>query len=206
MKTYRRTTLHRCPSSLRVFARALQYFSIALLAAVSLPAAAGEMRPGNIYQLTFTDVDKQQLSTADGHVSVITVVTRKDEPKAEAVGDNFPRAYLGDPKYRLIQLVNFQQNIFPPFRGMVGALIRNRLNTEAKELQKTYAARHINRDARRDIFVIADFDGKAVSQLGIAPTSSEFAVFVFDGHGRLIRRWNDVPPADALAAAINEAR
>lgn len=206
MNIHRRTTLHRCPRSLRVSGRVLQYFSIAVAAAVSLPAVANEMRPGNIYQLTFTDVDKRQLSTADGHVMVITVVTRKDEHKAEAVGDNFPHAYVGDPKYRLIQLVNFQQNIFPPLRGMVGAVIRSRLNAEAKELQKTYAARHITRDARHDIFVIADFDGKAVSQLGIAPTSSEFAVFVFDGHGRLIRRWNDVPPADALAAAINEAR
>lgn len=206
MNIHRRTTLHRCPRSLCVFARALQYFSIALAATAAAPAAANEIRPGNIYQLTFTDVDRQQLSTADGHVSVITVVTRRDEQKAQTIGDNFPRAYMGDPKYRLIQLVNFQQNILPPFRGMVGAIIRSRLNAEAKELQKTYAAKHINRDARHDIFVIADFDGKAVSQLSIAPTSSEFAVFVFDGHGRLLRRWSDVPPADALAAALNEAR
>ena len=192
---------------MNIHRRTTQYFSIAvlLLAAVS-PAVANELHPGNIYALTFTDVDKQQLSTADGHISVITVVTRKDEQKAEAVGEGFPHVYVGDPKYRLIQLVNFQQNIFPPFRGMVAAIIRSRLNSEAKELQKTYAAKHINRDARHDIFVIADFDGKAVSQLGIAPTSSEFAVFVFDGHGRLIRRWSEVPPADALAAAINEAR
>ena len=206
MNIHRRTTLHRCPRSLCVSARALQCFSIALLAAISLPAAANEMRLGNIYQLTFTDVDKRQLSTADGHVSIITVVTRKDEHKAQTVGESFPRAYVGDPKYRLIQLVNFQQNIFPPLRGMVGAVIRNRLNTEAKELQKTYAEKHITRDARHDIFVIADFDGKAVLQLGINPTSSEFAVFVFDGHGRLVRRWNDVLSAEALAAAINEAR
>jgi hypothetical protein len=189
-----------------VLARGLQYFSIALAGAASSLLAANEMRPGNTYQLTFTDVDRRQLSTTDGHVSVITVVTKKDEQKAEAVGENFPRASVGDPKYRLIQLVNFQQNIFPPFRGMVAAIIRSRLTAEAKDLQKTYATKHINRDARHDIFVIADFDGKAVSQLGIGPTSSEFAVFVFDGHGRLIRRWSDVPPAEALAAAINEAR
>jgi hypothetical protein len=206
MNIHRRTTLHRCPRSLRVSARALQYFSIALLAVAASPAGANDMRPGNIYSLTFTDVDKQQLSTADGHVSVITVVTRKDEPKAQAVGENFPRVYVGDPKYRLITLVNFQQNIFPPFRGMVAAIIRSRLTAEAKELQKIYVAKHLTRDARHDIFVIADFDGKAVSQLGIAPTSSEFAIFVFDGRGRLIRRWSDVPPADALAAAINEAK
>src|ERR1700674_781545 len=206
MNIHRRTTLHRCPRSLCVSVRALQCFSIVLVVAASWPAAANEVRPGNIYQLTFTDVDKRQLSTADGHVSIITVVTRKDEHKEQAVGESFPRAYVGDPKYHLIQLVNFQQNIFPPFRGMVAAIIRNRLNAEAKELQKTYAEKHIARDARHDIFVIADFDGKAVSQLGIAPTSSEFAVFVFDGRGRLVRRWSDVPSAEALTAAINEAR
>jgi hypothetical protein len=53
---------------------------------------------------------------------------------------------------------------------------------------------------------VADFDGKAVSQLGLAPKSSEFAVFVFDGRGRLVRRWNDAPSAEALAAAMKEAQ
>jgi hypothetical protein len=77
---------------------------------------------------------------------------------------------------------------------------------EAKEVQKSYGERHINRNARDDIYVVADFDGKAVSQLGINPTSSEFAVFVFDGRGRLVRRWNDVPSAEMLAQALKEAR
>jgi hypothetical protein len=151
-------------------------------------------------------VDRHQLSTSDGHVTIITVVTRKDEQKAQQVGDRIPRVYVGDPKFRLITLVNFQQSVFPPFRGMVMAIIRNRLNAEAKELQKTYTEKHLTRDPRSDILVVADFDGQAVSQLGVAPTSSEFAVFVFDGRGRLVRRWNDVPSADALAAALNEAR
>ena len=53
---------------------------------------------------------------------------------------------------------------------------------------------------------MADFDGKAVSQLDIVPTSSDFAVFVFDENGRLVKRWNDVPSAEALAGAIEEAR
>jgi hypothetical protein len=53
---------------------------------------------------------------------------------------------------------------------------------------------------------VADFDGKIVSQLGVAPTSTEFAVFVFDGRGRLLRRWKDTPSADAPTTAIDEAR
>jgi hypothetical protein len=167
---------------------------------------AAELRVGNTYPLMFTDVDRHQISTADGHVTIISVVNRRDEAKAQSVGDHVSQLAFGDPKIRLITLVNFQQNIIPPLRGMVSAVIRHRLDAEAKEMQKTYAARHINRNARDNIFVVADFDGKAVSQLGINPISPEFAVFVFDGRGRLVRRWSDVPSQEALAQAIKEAR
>jgi len=200
------TTPHRATTSLPVWARPLQCFFLAALLAGAPAARATELRIGSAYPLTFTDVDQHQLSTFDGHVTVITVVTRKDEPKAQAVGDRFPHAYLGDQKYRLITLVNFQRKIIPPFRGLTSAIIRHRLDVEAKELQKIYTARHLDRNPRYDNFVVADFDGKAVSELGIAPDSADFAVFVFDGKGRLIRRWNDVPGAEALTAAINEAR
>lgn len=165
-----------------------------------------QLRQGNTYALVFTDVDHHQLSTADGHVTIISVVVRRDESKAQAVGDRVTKITLGNPKFRLINLVNFQQNILPPFYGMISAMIRHRLDSEATDIQKTYAERHINRNARDDLYVIADFDGKAVAQLGIAPNSSEFAVFVFDGKGRLVRRWSDVPPEDSLAQALKEAQ
>ena len=182
-----------------------QYLFLALtLTAIS--AGAVQLRVGNNYPLTFTDVDRHEFSTADGHITIISVVTRKDEAKAQSVGDRVSKISFGDPKIRLITLVNFQQNIILPFRGMVSAVIQHRLDLEAKEVQKSYAERHINRNARDDIFVVADFDGKAVSQLGINPTSAEFAVFIFDGHGRLVRRWSDVPSQEALAQAIKEAQ
>jgi hypothetical protein len=191
--------------SLPAILRAPQYLFL-MIALATTTASAIELRSGNSYPLTFTDVDRHQLSTADGHVTVISVVTRRDEAKAETVGDRVSQLTFGDPKFRLVNLVNFQQNILPPFRGMVSAVIRHRMDVEAKDIQKSYANRHINRKARDDVFVIADFDGKAVSQLGINPTSSEFAVFIFDGRGRLVRRWNDVPGQDALAQALKEAR
>jgi hypothetical protein len=191
--------------SLRGMVRWPQYlFLIALLA--SGTAGAVELHPGNNYPLTFTDVDHHQLSTADGHVTVISVIKRSDEAKADTVGERFSQITVGDPKFRLINMVNFQQSIIPPLRGMVSAMIRHRLDTEAKEIQKSYAQRHINRNAREDVYVVADFDGKAVSQLGIDPASSEFAVLVFDGRGRLVRRWNDVPSAEMLSQALKEAR
>jgi hypothetical protein len=191
--------------SLRAILRRPQCFFAALLFAVG-HAHAVQLHPGNTYSLVFTDVDHHQLSTADGHVTIISVVTNRDEAKAQTVGDRVTQITLGDPKTRLINLVNFQQNILPPFRGMVSAIIRHRLNTEAQEVQKTYAQRHINRNARDDIYVVADFDGKAISQLGISPTSGEFGVFIFDGHGRLVRHWNDVPTLEMLTQAIKEAR
>jgi hypothetical protein len=199
------TAPYRCSTSLPAFVRPLQCFFLAACLAAT-PAPAIELRPGNVFPLTFTDVDRHQLSTSDGQVTIITVVTRKDEQKAQQVGDRVPHVYLGDPKFRLITMVNFQRSIFPPFQGMVMAIIRSRLDAEAKQLQKIYTAKHLTRNPRSDILVVADFDGKAVSQLGIAPTSAEFAVFVFDGRGRLVRRWNGVPSLDALSAALNEAR
>ena len=194
----------RRPSLRAIFAGPQRFFLLLCLAAVN--AQATQLRPGNAYALTFTDVDRRQLSTADGHVTVISVVTRRDEAKAQTVGDRVSQITFADPKVRLITLVNFQQSILLPLRGMVSAVIRHRLDVEAKDIQKSYAERHINRNAREDVFVIADFDGKAVTQLGIAPTSSEYAVFVFDGKGRLVRRWNDVPSQEMLAQAIKEAR
>ena len=200
------TTPHRCSTSLRVFVRPLQYFFLAALVAGIPAARATELRLGNAYPLTFTDVDRHQLSTSDGHVTIITVVTRKDEQKAQQVGDRVPRVYLGDPKFRLITLVNFQRSIFPPFRGMIMAIIRNRLDAEAKDLQK-FTRRSISRAIRAPIFLSWRISTARPSRSwAIAPTSSEFAVFVFDGRGRLVRRWNDVPSAEALTAALNEAR
>jgi hypothetical protein len=199
------TTPLRYSTPVRVFVRPLQYFFLSALLAAT-PAQAIELRPGNSYPLTITDVDRRELSTSDGHVTIITVVTRKDEQKAQTVGDRIPHVYLGDPKFRLITVVNFQKSIFPPLQGMIMAIIRNRLDAEAKDLQKIYTAKHLTRNPRSDIYVVADFDGKTVAQLGVAATSSEFAVFVFDSNGRLVRRWNDVPSAEALAAGLSEAK
>jgi hypothetical protein len=191
--------------SLRAILRWPQCFFLMLFLGATTSQAI-QLRQGNTYPLTFTDVDRHQLSTADGRVTIITVVTRRDEAKAQSVGDRVSQITSADPKFRLITLVNFQQNILAPLRGMVSAVIRHRLDDEAKDVQKSYAERHINRNARDDILVVADFDGKAVSQLGIAPTSAEFALFVFDGQGRLVRRWSDVPSPELLAQALKEAR
>jgi hypothetical protein len=82
------------------------------------------------------------------------------------------------------------------------AMVRRRVDSEAKQLQSRYAARKINKDARRDIFVVPDFSGDVVSQLGHQLQSSTFCVFVFGRSGELLRQWNDVPSAQELAAVL----
>lgn len=183
--------------------RLLQLFFLCTALSVAL---SGDLQRGQVYPLLFTDVDRNQLSTSDGHVTIITVMTRPNEAKARAAAERVPDRYLGDPKYRYVTVVNFQKKLMRPVHGITMAVIRRRLNAEAARMRPKYQAKRLTRDPRRDIFVVADFDGKAVSQLGINPASDAFTVFVFNGQGRLMARWNDLPPAPALAAAIKRAR
>ena len=183
----------------------LQSFLLLTLLAAGSSARGAELRVGENYSVILTDVDQHQLSTADGHVTMITVVTRKDEEKAELVGDRYPHSYLADPRFRLVTLLNFQQKIPGPFRRIVFAIVRQRLETEAKEVQKIFDSKRLNRKARDDMFVVADFDGKTVSQLGLEPTAADFVVLIFDGKGRLTKRWNEVPSSEALMEALDQA-
>jgi hypothetical protein len=61
---------------------------------------------------------------------------------------------------------------------------------------------NFHKDARRHIFVVTDFSGDVVSQLGRQLQSSGFCVFVFGRSGELLRQWNDVPSAPELAAVL----
>lgn len=185
--------------------QSLQFFSVAVLLGAAGFLEASELKTGSTASLTFEDVDGHELSTADGHVTIITVVTRENEVKARAVANQVPDRYIGDPKYRYVTLVNFQGKLPGILHAITRGTIRGRLDAEAKELKPQYEAKHIARDPRRDIYVIADFDGKAVTQLGLSPDSGDVEVFVFNAEGKLVRHWTDVPPDDSLARAIASA-
>ena len=176
-----------------------------MLLAPAASADATELQQGRTYRITLRDVDGNDLKTDAGHVTVVTVVTRDNEQQARAVADQVPRRCIGDPKYRYVTLVNFQRKIGPLFQGLTTGIIRRRLDAEAKRMQPQYAARQLTRDPRRDIFVVADFDGSAVAKLGLSPTSQDVSVFVFSGDGKLAARWTGVPPEGALARAIAAA-
>lgn len=185
--------------------RALQIIFAILFCSVVLAAEPAALRIGQSYRFSLRDVDGNDLSTSDGHVTIITVVTRQNEDEAHAVADMVPDRCLGNPKYRYVTLVNFQRKLAGPFQGLTRAIIRNRLDAEAKQVQPQYLAKGITRDPRRDVYVIADFDGSAVAYLGLAPETNHVAVFVFNGAGKLINRWDGVPPAKALPDAIAAA-
>ncbi|MBA2743289.1 MAG: hypothetical protein H0U43_03105 [Chthoniobacterales bacterium] len=185
--------------------RCLQLFSVLLLVGSSAAAQSTQLEPGRTYSFSLHDVDGNDLATADGHVTVMTVVTRQNENEAHAAADRVPDRYIGNPKYRYITVVNFQKKLARPIQGVTRAIIRSRLEAEAKELKPDYDAKKLARDPRHDLFVVADFDGSAVTSLGMSTDSNNVAVFVFDGRGKLINRWNGVPPGDSLAQAIMTA-
>ena len=180
-------------------------FSAVLLLDTAEFAAASGLKAGATAPLTFTDVDGSELSTADGRVTIITVVTRGNEKGARAVADQVPDRYVGDPNYRYVTLVNFQGKLPAVLQGVTRGMIRRRLDAEAKGLKPQYEAKQRARDPRRDIYVIADFDGKAATRLGLSADSNQVGVFVFSGKGKLVGQWTGLPPNDSLAKAIAAA-
>jgi hypothetical protein len=181
--------------ALQFFFCAAVYFSLVLF-------VHGELSIGKIYTLNFIDIDGNKLLTNDGHISVIVLTTTGDLKKARAAGDRVPDFCLGNPTYRMITVINFQKKRSAPMRMILTAVVRHRVEAEAKQLQARYATKKIEKNARRDIFVVTDFDGSAVSQLGGSLESSRFSVFVFARNGELLQKWSDVPSAEEMAVVV----
>ena len=170
-----------------------------LVPALSLNAS---LLTGRIYDLKFVDIDGHPLSTAEGRITVLVLTAATDTAKASAVGDRVPDRCLANPNYRMVTVLNLSGAYSRRARPLATWFIRRRLSSEGKRLQKRYDAKKISRDARRDIFAVADFDGAVTAQLGAKTGSSDFRVFVFDRDGKLLRQWNDVPSAEDLDAAL----
>jgi hypothetical protein len=167
--------------------------------AIPIVSLQADLSVGETHSLKFVDVDGNTLSTADGHITVIVLTTRADLPKAQAVGERIPDLCLGNPAYRMITLVKFGQHS-ATLANFMTRMTRRRLDAEGKRLQIRYDAHKIVRDARHDIFAVADFDGSVVSQLDSGSTL--FRVFVFSRTGELLKQWDDVPGAAELAEAL----
>jgi hypothetical protein len=188
-----------------VTVRALRWFFVAMGVSFFLATSLdGTLSNGQRYTLNFVDIDGHNLSTADGHVTVLVLATTGDSEKARAVGDRAPDFCLGNPKYRMITIVHFAKKHTAIGRKIATMLLRHRVNEEGKRLQARYAAKKIERDARSDIFTVTDFDGTALSQLG-QTGAANFHVFVFGESGELLQQWNNVPSTEDLAAALKQS-
>jgi hypothetical protein len=196
-----------------VTVRALRWFFVATGVSFFLAASLnGMLSNGQRYALNFVDIDGHKLSTADGHVTVLVLATTGDAEKARAVADSVPDYCLGNPKYKMITIITFTRKHTVIGRTIATTFLRHRIKEEARRLQARYDARKIVRDARCDIFTVADFDGTAVSQLGGLAAASpsgggqteatSFHVFVFGKDGELLKQWDNVPAADDLAAVL----
>jgi hypothetical protein len=187
---------------LSVTLRALQFFFLAA-ALFSVPSTLvrGALSSGVTYSFSFVDIDGEKLSTADGRVTVVVLAPSADWEKARTVGDRIPDHCLGNPNYRMITIIRFTRH-FVILRKVAKAVVRHRVNEEAKRLQARYDAKSIVRDARKDIFTVTDFDGSVSSQLGEPAGTADFCVFVFGWNGELRAQWQGVPSAEQLAAAI----
>ena len=183
--------------------RTLQFFFV-IGTLILLPAALihGALSIGATYPLSFVDIDGNKHSTADRHVTVIVLSTPADREKARTVGDRVPGHCLGNPDYRMITIIRFARRHTMVGQRIATALIRHRVNEEAKRLQARYDGKKIARDARKDIFVATDFDGSVSSQLGEPEGATDFGVFVFRRNGELIAQWHGVPSAEQFAAAV----
>jgi hypothetical protein len=196
-----------------VTVRAPRWFFVATGVSFFLAASLnGMLSNGQRYALNFVDIDGHKLSTADGHVTVLVLATTGDAEKARAVADSVPDYCLGNPKYKMITIINFTRKHTVIGRTIATTFLRHRIKEEARRLQARYDARKIVRDARSDIFTVTDFDGTAVSQLGGLAAASpsgggqteatSFHVFVFGKDGELLKQWDNVPAADDLAAVL----
>jgi hypothetical protein len=165
----------------------------------------GEISTGSTHSISFIDLDGNKFSTADGHVTIVVLTTPSDREQARTVGDHVPDFCLGNPDYRMITVIHFTRSHSAIGRRMITAFIRHRVREEAKRLQARYDAQKISRNARSDIFVVADFDGTTASQLGQPAGATEFCVFVFGRTGELLAQWHGVPSADELAAAVKKS-
>ena len=154
------------------------------------------------YQVNFTDVDGNALSIGEGHITTVVLTTQSGIDKARAVGDRTPDFCLGNSVYRMITVLAFEKKHSKPIRAILSSLIRRRLDTEGRRLQERYNKLKITRDARRDIFAVADFDESVTRQFGAQPVAELFQVFVFGRNGELIKQWNNVPSAEELGSAL----
>ena len=162
----------------------------------------GQVKLGESYRINFADIDGNALSTVDGHITTVVLISKSNIDKAGAVGDRIPDFCLTNPIYRMITVLAFEKKHSKPIRMILSSLMRRRVDAEARNLQTRYDRLKIARNARQDVFAVADFESAVTTQLGSKPDAALFHVFVFGRNGELLKQWDDVPTTEELAAAL----
>ena len=165
-------------------------------------SASADPVVGKTYAFNMVDVDGRTLSTHDGHITVLAIVSRPEVDKARSVGNRVPERCLGNPAARMITVIRFDQTKNSISRYLFTRLIRRRLDSEASELKQRYLAKHLTSDPRSDVYAVADFDGQMTSTFNLPPGLNQFRVLILSGNGELLRSWAEVPTAQQLDAAI----
>src|SRR5438445_12812933 len=124
-----------------------------------LPSFCAELTVGEIYRINPPDVDGNTLSTADGDITTVVLISESNIDKARAVGDRTPDFCLANPTYRMITVLAFEKKHSKPIRMILTSLIRRRVDSEARQLQTRYDRIRITRNARQDIFAMSEFEG-----------------------------------------------
>ena len=159
---------------------------------------------GENYRINLIDVDGNAFSTADGHITTVVLISKANIDKARSVGDRIPDVCLANPIYRMITVLAFETKHSSPMRAILKSIMRHRLDSEARRLQTRYDQLRISRDSRQDVFAVADFDGATAAQFDSKPNATLFQVFIFGKDGELLKKWNEVPTAEELSAALTQ--
>jgi hypothetical protein len=183
-----------------------QIFSTIAIFFVSQMSIFSQLTVGQIYRISFADVDGNPLSTAEGRITVVVLISPANIDKGRVVGDRIPDFCLANPAYRMVTVLLFQKQHSRPIQMFLRALIRKRLDSEARRLQARYDQVKIPRNARQDVFAVADFDRAVTAQLGATAAPDLFRVFVFGQNGELFKQWHDVPTAEELAAVLKRGQ
>jgi hypothetical protein len=151
------------------------------------------------------DLAGNKFSLKDGVVTELVFATTNEADRAQKVGDNTPDYCLGNPKYRMMTVLEFASHHSAPARAIINKFARRRADAAARNLQSRYDSLQLKREARLDVIVATDFDGAIAKPLEVSLGEHVFEVFVLNGKGNVVEHWSDVPARDALEAALRAA-
>ena len=88
-----------------------------------------EPTKGQTYRISFSDIDGDTLSTAEGHITTVVLIGKANVDKAHLVGDRTPDFCLGNADYRMVTVVTFEAKHSRLVRAFMTSVMRHRVDT-----------------------------------------------------------------------------